>query len=74
MKYCRSCRSFIPSGVEVDRNDPEILNTKVQLGECRRYAPHPVTATGDASEAKALSLWPGVASDSGCAEWDPPFE
>ena len=73
MKYCRSCRSFLPSGEEVDRDDPEILNQKVQLGECRRYAPKPTTVEVGA-EVKGISVWPAVASDSGCGEWDPAFD
>ncbi len=72
MKYCRSCRSFAPSGEELERDDPEILNQKVKVGECRRYAPRPATVAELGT--KVMNAWPTVASDYGCGEWDPAFE
>ena len=76
MKYCRSCRAFIGTEEYVDRPDPEILNAKVQVGNCRRYAPHPVTVAAGAGEQtkKAECFWPTVNSDDGCGEWEPAFE
>ena len=76
MKFCRSCRAFIGGEEYVDRPDPEILNAKVQMGSCRRYAPRPAAPTGgDGGEAKnAMASWPAVYSDDGCGEWEPAFE
>lgn len=66
MKGCRTCTYWLAIGEFLERIDPATANQKVQLGQCRRYAPRP------ASEAAGCeSRWPRVASDDWCGEWDP---
>jgi hypothetical protein len=75
MKGCRSCRNWTGIDEFLDRDDPAIVNTKVQLGNCRRYAPQPLsfdTTTGETPRAQAA--WPLAASDEWCGEWEPAFD
>ena len=41
MKGCRSCKNWVAIEEYLDRDDPAVVNAKVQLGACRRYAPGP---------------------------------
>jgi hypothetical protein len=76
MKGCRSCKNWVGVEEYLDRDDPAAVNTKVQMGACRRYAPQPHSITGPAgAEAPRIgSFWPLVASDEWCGEWEPGFE
>jgi hypothetical protein len=72
MKGCRRCTYWHGLGELLDRDDPAIINQKVELGLCRRYAPKPgadaqAAQTGNDED----SLWPKVASDEWCGEWQP---
>ncbi len=82
MKSCRNCSNWQATEEFLDRIDPATSGQKVQLGFCRRYAPHPVTPetgadiSGGGSGPNGSifsSHWPKVASDDWCGEWDPPF-
>jgi hypothetical protein len=48
------------------------MGRKVEVGLCRRYAPQPGAAkNGNAAANGDDSLWPKVASDEWCGEWQP---
>lgn len=71
MKGCRSCKSWQSREEFLDRDDPATNGQKVQMGVCRRYAPHP-TAGGGSAEGKTVDAkWPSVPSDAWCGEWEP---
>jgi hypothetical protein len=76
MKGCRNCVNWQSLDEFLDRVDPATNNQKVQLGRCRRYAPHPLTPDAGANGAESdwESHWPRVASDDWCGEWDPQFD
>ena len=76
MKACRSCRNWTGIDEFLDRDDPNAVNTKVQMGNCRRYAPRPMSIEmkEGALDAKVASLWPLVPSDQACGEWEPAFD
>jgi hypothetical protein len=72
MKSCRACRNWTGSEKFLDRDDPNVVNAKVQLRTCRRYAPRPLTFDAEtAQEPKPESLWPLVPSDLWCGEYEP---
>jgi hypothetical protein len=77
MKGCRRCTYWQGTGQQLDRDDPAIVGKKVEFGLCRRYAPKPGTSTNGTSingsdlENGDDSLWPKVASDEWCGEWQP---
>lgn len=71
MKGCRSCRSWQAYEVFLDRDDPATNGLKVQMGVCRRYAPHPGVTGGASGETPAEAIWPSVPSDAWCNEWEP---
>ncbi len=72
MKGCRRCTYWQGTGQQLDRDDPAIVGKKVEFGICRRYAPTPGTSTnGSDLENGDDSLWPQVASDEWCGEWQP---
>ena len=75
MKSCRSCKNWFGVGEHLDREDPNTTNAKVELGECRRYAPQAMLmADAGGAPERAKSLWPLVPSDSWCGEWEPGFD
>lgn len=72
MKGCRRCTYWQGIGEELDRDDPAIVGRKVEVGLCRRYAPHPgAVAPTNGAEGAGDQLWPKVASDEWCGEWEP---
>jgi len=72
MKSCRACRNWTGVDKFLDRDDPNVVNAKVQLGNCRRYAPRPLTYDAETSQApNPESLWPSVPSDLWCGEFEP---
>ena len=83
MKGCRRCTYWQCTGPQLDRDDPVIMGRKVEVGLCRRYAPNPGTVANGANGANHAngsddeadggeeSLWPKVASDEWCGEWQP---
>ncbi len=72
MKGCRRCTYWQGTGQQLDRDDPAIMGKKVEFGLCRRYAPKPGTSiNGSDLENGDDSLWPQVASDEWCGEWQP---
>ena len=74
MKGCRNCRHWQGQEVFLDRIDPATANQKVQVGACRRYAPHPgAMGSGAGAPGAEVSPWPRVASDDWCGEWEPQF-
>lgn len=77
MKGCRSCTHWIAIDEHLERIDPATSNLKVQLGHCHRYAPRPISrerAPGGQNGVVLEGVWPVVASDQWCGEWDPKFE
>jgi hypothetical protein len=74
MKGCRGCKSWQSREEFLDREDPATKGQKVQMGACRRYAPHPAVATGTVDGNPAEALWPSVPSDAWCSEWEPDFQ
>ena len=72
MKGCRRCTYWQGVGQHLDRDDPAIMGQKVEFGLCRRYAPNPGGGMigGDSGNGDD-SLWPKVASDEWCGEWQP---
>lgn len=72
MKDCRRCTYWQGIGEHLDRDDPSLMGQKVEFGHCRRYAPQPgVSMNGSGSADGGHSLWPKVASDEWCGEWQP---
>jgi hypothetical protein len=72
MKDCRRCTYWQGTGQHLDRDDPAIVGAKVEYGLCRRYAPQPgAKMNGAGASGDAESLWPQVASDEWCGEWQP---
>ena len=71
MKGCRSCKAWQSREEFLDREDPATNNQKVQMGVCRRYAPHPTVGSGAAGGNAAEAQWPSVPSDAWCSEWEP---
>lgn len=69
MKGCRSCLYWQGTGQQLERDDPALVGQKVGLGLCRRCAPQPGGASTDPNGTD--SLWPKVASDDWCGEWQP---
>jgi hypothetical protein len=48
------------------------MGRKVEAGLCRRYAPKPgANMNGNGAAHDNESLWPKVASDEWCGEWQP---
>lgn len=89
MKGCRNCKQWQALEKFLDRIDPATQDQKVEIGLCRRYAPHPLTpepgpvggevggeVDGEVSGAGSRwdTFWPRVASDDWCGEWDPKFD
>jgi hypothetical protein len=86
MKGCRNCKQWQALEEFLDRIDPATQDQKVEIGLCRRYAPHPLTpepdgevggeVDGEVSGAGSRwdTFWPRVASDDWCGEWDPKFD
>ena len=78
MKGCRNCTTWDALEEFLDRIDPATQGQKVQIGQCRRYAPRPLTpeaaTTAASTEARWDSFWPRVASDDWCGEWDPKLD
>ncbi len=71
MKGCRSCKAWQSREEFLAREDPATNGQKVQMGVCRRYAPHPATG-GETTDGKpAEAQWPSVPSDAWCGEWEP---
>ncbi|HEY5597821.1 MAG TPA: hypothetical protein VIK47_03355 [Kiloniellales bacterium] len=70
MKGCRNCRSWQSREEFLDRIDAATSGQKVQMGVCRRYAPHPALG-GSAGNSPAEAQWPSVPSDAWCGEWEP---
>lgn len=75
MKGCRNCRHWQAQEVHLDRIDPATAGQKVQVGACRRYAPHPRIGGNDGGVPSGSETcpWPRVASDDWCGEWEPTF-
>jgi hypothetical protein len=72
MKDCRRCTYWQGTGQQLDRDDPSLMGHKVEFGLCRRYAPQPGGAmNANGSDNGVESLWPKVASDEWCGEWQP---
>lgn len=72
MKDCRRCTYWQSTGEDLDRDDPSLMGRKVGYGLCRRYAPKPGTGmNGNGAAHDQDSLWPKVASDEWCGEWQP---
>ena len=83
MKGCRNCTTWDALEEFLDRIDPATQGLKVQIWQCRRYAPRPLTpaaaanGTGDdagGAESRWTGFWPRVASDDWCGEWDPKLD
>ena len=78
MKGCRNCTTWDALEEFLDRIDPATQGQKVQIGQCRRYAPQPLTPEAASKagngEARWNSFWPRVASDDWCGEWDPKLD
>ncbi len=79
MKGCRTCSCWQALEEFLDRIDPATQSMKVQLGQCRRNAPRPLTPEArpedaDSAEPRWTTFWPQVASDDWCSEWDPQFD
>jgi hypothetical protein len=74
MKGCRSCRSWQAREKFLDRDDPATNGQKVQMGDCRRYAPRPGLGNAGAAADPAEAQWPSVPSDAWCSEWEPNFQ
>ena len=71
MKGCRGCKSWQSREEFLDREDPATNGLKVQMGVCRRYAPHPAVSGGAVDEKPPEAQWPSVPSDAWCGEWEP---
>lgn len=72
MKGCRSCTYWQGLEKKIGRDDPYLIGQKVELGLCRRYAPHPgAQSQGNGAADAEESPWPEVASDEWCGEWQP---
>ena len=73
MKNCRSCDFWVGVEEYLDRDDPNVVGQKVQMGQCRRYAPRPSTlewtAKLEIEPPKTVGVWPAVPSDFLCGEW-----
>ena len=69
MKGCRSCLYWQGTDERLERDDPALVGQKVCVGLCRRSAPQP--GGGSADPSGPDSLWPKVASDDWCGEWQP---
>ncbi len=73
MKNCRACDYWVGIEEYLDRDDPNVVGQKVQMGQCRRYAPHPRildwTPQMEHEPPKIVGAWPAVASDLLCGEW-----
>lgn len=81
MKSCRTCSCWQALEEFLDRIDPATQDKKVQIGQCRRSAPRPLTpdtgtGTGveNSAEPRWTTFWPQTASDDWCGEWDPQFD
>lgn len=77
MKGCRNCTTWLALEEFLDRIDPATQGQKVQIGQCRRYAPKALTpeaATAGGGVAGWDTFWPRVASDDWCGEWNPQFD
>ena len=73
---CRSCKHWNALEEYLDRDDTGLMNQKAQLGNCQRHAPRAATVTAGSPEAsqKTAILWPILASDDKCGEYEPNFE
>lgn len=73
MSNCRFCRHWFAIEEHLDREDPLLVGQKVQLGNCRRYAPRPasLSSTASAEDKRVESFWPLVGSDDRCGELEP---
>ena len=71
MKGCRSCKGWQSREEFLDREDPATNGQKVQMGVCRRYAPHPTVGGETVNGNPAEAQWPSVPSDAWCSEWEP---
>ncbi len=76
MRGCRTCTNWQAMDQYLERIDPATSNQNAQLGRCRRYAPRPLTPEAGAGDAgtRPDSVWPCVASDDWCGEWDPKMD
>ncbi len=76
MKGCRNCKNWTATEEYLDRDDPAVIGTKVQMGTCHRHAPFAATVTITAGEAepRVEGRWPLVASDAWCGDWEPGFQ
>jgi hypothetical protein len=71
MKGCRNCTNWLGIDEHLDRIDPATSGQKVQIGQCRRYAPKPKAPAGANGASNGDAAWPRTASDDWCGEWDP---
>ncbi|MCG8690499.1 MAG: hypothetical protein MI806_04750 [Minwuiales bacterium] len=75
MVGCRVCKHWKAIEEYLDRDDAALVNQKAQLGYCQRYAPRATTVVAGSAEAsqKTAILWPLLASDDKCGEYEPNF-
>ena len=75
MKACGRCGFWGGNGERLERDDPNLLGQKVELGSCRRSAPQVVTRQleGAYEELRLQTVWPTTGSDDWCGEWIPDY-